>query len=364
MLHFIPYTIFVTNYINAFLMEYQNETHIIYVYGSHEGQEDRNIIIHNSQNVIVDKNVDEELFMSCFARCDILLMQYIPENSKVCRMLKEALEKSSTPLIIVPWGRELFDASDIYHTKEDSLVDEICTYKKYFIKRCSYILTSQYGFNFVVNNYETNCKNKYFNLLNTFSIDECSWLNEAKKTDTDISIMIGHRGTWSSRHIPVLKRLHTILGGEVKVICPLVYGNSDCIKEVVQVGNELFNDKYICIQNWQEKQEYYRYLNDNVDVAIFNNESSEGANTIFFLVYAGKKVFVSKENEVYWILKDLGVVFGEYTEDISKEEIQQVLTVNEKEKNKKIMEQFGSVENLRKNYSSIFNVLLTEREYI
>ncbi len=62
---------------------------------------------------------------------------------------------------------------------------------------------------------------------------------------------------------------------------------------------------------------------------------------------------------MYWILKELGVVFGEYSQNISKEEIETELKNEEKEKNRAIMEKFGSIEEFRNNWSGVYREILT-----
>lgn len=361
-LHMIPYTIFINNYIDGFAEQREDEKNFIYVYGSHKGQESREIHMVDSEYVFYVEDESTECFQQLYAQADILVLQSIPENLHMCSMICESYITREVPLIVVPWGRDLFRMTDMYRkenaTKETAQIDN---YKTFLIENCTFLITDKFAFDYAKKNYKTCCYNYFFNALLNFSAEDYKD-KEIKRQKNTYGIMVGNRGTWTSRHIEVFEKLSQFDLQDKEIICPLVYGNPDYMQAVKEKGQELFENNIRFLTKWQERSEYYAFLDANVDAAIFNNMSSEGGTTIFFLTYMGKKILINPEHPQYHLLKDIGVVVDAYNEDIRISDITTELTIEEKRKNREIIGKFGSKDEFRKEWSYIYRESIRRKE--
>ena len=76
---------------------------------------------------------------------------------------------------------------------------------------------------------------------------------------------------------------------DFKVICPLAYGNSIYIKEVIDRGNDLFGDKFEARQSFLPHQDYLNFLQE-IDIAILDSsrQMGFGGSTSFRFVFLEK----------------------------------------------------------------------------
>ncbi|NBH36088.1 hypothetical protein D3Z58_21775 [Clostridiaceae bacterium] len=353
-LHIFPFTVFAINYIKGF-EEYPNHVeHIFWLYGSQATREERKITFSNTSNIIQKEDQFEELEL-VYNSCDIFVIQCIPENLKLYESLYHCFINNPKPFVIVPWGREVFKESDLYKFGEKTVIDQIDKYKSFFIEKCSYMVVSKWMFSYIEKHYKTKSKHSYFNCLNGFLIDDYS--KEMKKNEVKKGILVGHRGTITSGHLEVLHRMEKWKKKIDIVLCPLVYGNPDYIEEVEKSGQELFGEQWKSIRKWMDKKEYYNYLEETIDIAVFNTNASEGNNTVFFLIYAGKKVYVNKNSELYWVLKELNLEFYEWNQNMEEEVFFEPLTEEQVKHNRTTMEQFGNMQIVYGKWREIFDFL-------
>ena len=292
-LHIFPFTVFAINYIKGF-EEYPNHAeHIFWLYGSQATREERKITFSNTSNIIQKEDQFEELEL-VYNSCDIFVIQCIPENLKLYESLYHCFINNPKPFVIVPWGREVFKESDLYKFGEKPVIDQIDKYKSFFIEKCSYMVVSKWMFSYIEKHYKTKSKHSYFNCLNGFLIDD--------------------------------------------------YSKEMNIEEVEKSGQELFGEQWKSIRKWMDKKEYYNYLEETIDIAVFNTNASEGNNTVFFLIYAGKKVYVNKNSELYWVLKELNLEFYEWNQNMEEEVFFEPLTEEQVKHNRTTMEQFGNMQ--------------------
>ncbi len=114
----------------------------------------------------------------------------------------------------------------------------------------------------------------------------------SKKEGDDTHILLGHSAEQFNNQLPMLETLKKFSKENIKIICPLVYGNMEYANMVVKKGNELFGKKFLPITNFQNTEVYYKML-WFVDVAIFPMTTRfAGGTTIDFLNTIGKKIYV------------------------------------------------------------------------
>lgn len=328
-LHIFPYGIFVSTYIDSFRQHIKdNYEHLFYLYGDVKQQVDRKIKIFDMNDVIyVDmkcENLEEYI-----ERTNIVVLGSIPENYDVIRRINNSVQNRK--LIIVPYGRELYRTSDLYQCNDENLINRIDEQKEILIKRGNLVVIGEMGREYIKDFYHISAKTVWFDSLNSL---EMNMKFERKAVKGRCNIMLGHRGTTTGGHIEVLESLEKFENKIDKIICPLSYGNKEYIDKVIKVGKSLFGGKFSLIDKWMPKDEYYTFLNNNVDIAIFNYNTSEGFNTLLCLCEMGKKVYINPLNDAYYDLAQMGfpvfkwekenIDFGEIKESLDKTQQAQI----------------------------------------
>lgn len=107
----------------------------------------------------------------------------------------------------------------------------------------------------------------------------------------------------------------------------------------------MYGEKFILFDKWIPKDEYYKFLNDNVDVAIFNYNTSEGFNTLLSLCKMGKKVYVNPLNDSYCDLVQMGFPVWKWEkEHIDFSEIRKPLDASQ------LLQVQKAIANMNENY--------------
>ena len=110
----------------------------------------------------------------------------------------------------------------------------------------------------------------------------------------------------SNNHLEILSKFVQIKDTDIQIICPLSYsGDSVYINSVVEMGKELFGDKFVPLLNYIEPEEYTDLL-WNIDIAIMNHDRQQGIGHIVPLLYFKKKVYVRSTTTSYEYFKDIG----------------------------------------------------------
>lgn len=320
-LHIFPNDIFVGKYIDGF-RQHRNDNyeHLFYLYGAVTQQSDRQIEVFNTSDVVYADMKCEGL-EQYIERTNIVVLGAIPENYDMIQRINESIPNKK--LIIVPYGRELYRTSDLYRCNDENLIKRIDEQKKILIKRSKLVVVGEVGRKYIEDFYQSSPKTVLFDCLNSL---EMNVKFERKTVKDRCNIMLGHRGTATGGHIEVLESLEKFKDKIDQIICPLSYGNKGYIDQVTEAGKCLYGEKFHSVDKWILKDEYDAFLNDNVDVAIFNYNTSEGFNTLLSLCEMGKKIYVNPLNDSYYDLVQMGFpVFKWEKEDIDFGEIRKPL---------------------------------------
>jgi hypothetical protein len=115
-----------------------------------------------------------------------------------------------------------------------------------------------------------------------------------------VNILLGNSATSTNNHMEALDKLSSQKRDDIRIYCPLSYGDDDYAKEVEKTGRKLFGEKFICLKQFIPIDYYIEFLS-NMDIAIFNNNRQQAMGTIRTLLGLGKKVYINKSTtqEVY-----------------------------------------------------------------
>lgn len=165
-----------------------------------------------------------------------------------------------------------------------------------------------------------------------------------------INILLGNSATVSNRHFDALDKLQKHSRDDVKVYCPLSYGDSAYADSVVAYGAEKLGSKFIPMRSFMLFQDYIDFLAD-VDVAIFNHDRQQAMGNIVVLLGMGKTVFMNKGLTSYdfFVRKNI-VIFGMDNLDIESR-----LSPGQSKSNRQIVADYFSRQNLKTSLSSLFS---------
>ena len=120
-------------------------------------------------------------------------------------------------------------------------------------------------------------------------------------------IMVGNSTCPTNDHTSIFKMLLPYKEDDILIYCPLSYGNYPGYRdEVIQLGIELFGEKFIPITSFMKLEEYNAFIGD-IDIAIFNHKRQEAMGVTLTLLNTGKIVYMNSQTTSYNSLIDRGI---------------------------------------------------------
>ncbi len=117
---------------------------------------------------------------------------------------------------------------------------------------------------------------------------------------------LGNSATISNNHLDALMLLSRFKKSDIKVICPLSYGdynNNKYTQSVIKLGRELFGSKFKPITEFMLRTEYYQLFEEVDIVMMYHNRSQAAGNSAAFM-QMGKKLFMQESSTVYQLFKN------------------------------------------------------------
>lgn len=166
-----------------------------------------------------------------------------------------------------------------------------------------------------------------------------------------INILLGNSSHASNNHHEILEKLRRYKDLDIKVYCPLSYGDKRYAKSIIELGHQFFGDKFIPITEFLSLSDYYALLN-RIDIAIFNHWRQQAVGNIITLIGMGKTVYLRKEVTTVEMLMELGIEIQPI--NLNNFELIQ-LTQEQIKQNISIVKSRFSEKRLFKEYQAIFN---------
>lgn len=281
-----------------------------------------------SENITVIPILDSNISVIDKLKYFLLIRKYILKSERIyfhflqdidLFVLFTLINKSKKTYWLI-WGADLYNRIN-YDVYDEFTKEQVCkvdkkrtlgrvikrkifkTIEKKAINKITYIGTIIDG------DYKLLCssfgeKNQRINFFYTnpldFNLKLDDFINHEK-----INVLIGNSGDPTNNHISVLNGLKNV--SNIKIYCPLSYGNAQYINEVIEHGKKLFGDDFVPVTEFMNEEKYLQFLN-SIDVAIMNHYRQQALGNIFALLILGKTVYLSSCSPVYDFLLKRGVV--------------------------------------------------------
>lgn len=240
------------------------------------------------------------------------------------------------------WGRDLYS----YQNRKKGFM------RKIYYKMEEYVKGNFYGYiTHIKKDYELAQKwyiaqGKYYdcfmypsNLYRDFDIKEVN-----KKY---IAIQVGNSADYSNNHFEIFEKLKKFKN--IRIYCPLSYGDKIYADKVIKKGKEIFGEKFIPITKFLEYSKYLEFLSQ-IDIAIFAHNRQQAVGNITSLLGMKKTVYLKERVTTYSMLKELGIKVKLFNTLDSLERFEDDIL----EKNKEIIRERFSEKRLIEDWKKIF----------
>ncbi|GAA0753151.1 TDP-N-acetylfucosamine:lipid II N-acetylfucosaminyltransferase [Clostridium sartagoforme] len=347
--HLFPQEKFTVPFIKFINSTFNVNEHLFIVHGKndnykkYEVEQYNNIIYVNRDN---KNNIIEVIKYINKADKVIIHSLFIPNWLKYYLLISKTTLKKSNWVI---WGADLYlykirnknlksDLNEVIRRRIISNLGGLITHIKgdYELAKEWYGAKGKYVYSFMYPS----------NLYNDYNLPKSNINNNGT-----IYIQIGNSADPTNNHLDIFKKLENYLDKNIKIICPLSYGDEDYKNKVINEGKRIFGNKFSPLLNFMNSEEYLEILS-KIDVAIFNHKRQQAVGNITSLLGFGKKVYIRSDITTWEFCKahDL-TVFDATT---SSNDLLTPLDLNDNVKNIESVKKYFSKEKLILDLQEIF----------
>lgn len=289
-LHIVNTDKFVNPYIDFIRKNFsENEHSFICIPETHA-----NIDFKNRSDLLLIENIFDVKFLKELYSADRIYLHSLFNKKLIALLFIHPLLLKKCSWII--WGGDLYSFRR-NKIKFKSKLKEFM--KKSIIKRFGTIITLvEEDYNLAQKWYQAKgvyFHGAYINPISKKFLEEVPFLSKENKKV--VCIQVGNSADPSNNHIQVLNRLKNYSKEDIKIYVPLSYGDKKYSVKVIELGNELFGEKFIPITKFLTPEEYSKYLN-TIDIALFNNNRQQALGNIYALLYLNKKVYIRPDTSM------------------------------------------------------------------
>lgn len=171
------------------------------------------------------------------------------------------------------------------------------------------------------------------------------------------TIWLGNSDTPTNNHLDSLSELKQFSGEDIKIICPLNYGNREYAEQVAKFGSSLFGDTFIPLLDYIPRERYYQLM-DEVDVAIMHHNRSQAGGNIIAFIMKGKKVYLKDQSSISQLFQSWGIraTSGNALSTMSFDEFKRPLDENEISSNIQILQStLGNEQKRKEAFKALFS---------
>lgn len=173
------------------------------------------------------------------------------------------------------------------------------------------------------------------------------------------NILIGNSADETNNHMDIIQLLSNYNLKDKKVICPLSYaGTTKYVNAVVSYGKNRLGDSFTPIKNFMKYDQYLGLLS-TAGYSIYYLERQQALGNIVLSIWNGNMVFLSESSVMYPFFKNRGYYIYTIQYDLWRIEKGEVLTDDQKKKNRDLLLDFCSLEATVKRDEEFFELILS-----
>lgn len=213
------------------------------------------------------------------------------------------------------WGGDVY----FYKYKSTDLKDTLMEFlRKITISKIpviSYWVKGDYDV--VCNIYKTSAigiQAKYPSPIDLDKIEQLEYKNSNNKNE--IIIIVGNSADPTNEHLEVFSMLEKYKNENIKIFSILSYGGTkNYIENVIQIGKNIFKEKFIPVVDYVNFEQYLNFLNES-DICILNHKRQQGLGNQLVYLALNKKLYIDSTTTPFEYYKDLKIDIFD-TRDIS-----------------------------------------------
>lgn len=122
----------------------------------------------------------------------------------------------------------------------------------------------------------------------------------------EVNILLGNSATASNNHLDAIEKLRPYAEKNIRIYCPLSYGDNRYADHIEHTGKAVFGNKFIALRDFMPYAKYFELL-DSIDIGIFNHDRQQGIGNIVAMLGLGKKVYIRNSISSWDHLQSIGV---------------------------------------------------------
>jgi dTDP-N-acetylfucosamine:lipid II N-acetylfucosaminyltransferase len=199
--------------------------------------------------------------------------------------------------------------------------------------------------------------NKAFFSFWYYPLEQIVDVNEQLIPGNRNNILIGNSGFSSGNHLDVFEKLKTVCAAHKKIIVPLSYGREEYVDFIVSQGKNQFGADFEPLLEFVSLEVYNNTIK-SCGIAILNNKRQQAVGNTIALLWFGSKVFLSSNNPFYHYLKRIGILVFCYETELTKQSIDELLSLEQIERNRTVLFQFLNQTRLLDDLKNQLKVML------
>ena len=296
--HFLIDSTYASDFIDFICDNFQNESHKFIVLTFLNERE----CVKNNKNIdkidILYNNRQYIKYLLQIKKEDRLIIHGLFNKWVIYTLyIKRKLLQCST---IIMWGADLYIHRAYLKSKKikDKFLDYMRGYIFRNVKTLGFDMPTDYQ---LMKEWYKVTRNAFF-ITYPQSINK-DLINLALKSKSNsssvINILLGNSASRENNHIEALEILTKYADDNIKIYCPLSYGDTeDYRKMVIEKGKNIFKEKFEPITTFMTSNEYAKFFS-KMNVAIFNNNRQQAMGNITLAAFLGCKVYL-RQNTTMW----------------------------------------------------------------
>lgn len=352
--HFLIDSTYASDFIDFICDNYQNESHKFIVLTFLNERE----CVKNNKNIdkidILYRNRQYIKYLLRIKKDDRLIIHGLFNKWVIYTLyIKRKLLRYST---IVMWGSDLYIHRTLSTSKKfkDKIFECMRGYVFRNVNTLGFDMPTDYQ---LMKDWYSVTRNAYFitypQPINKDLIDLA--LKSKNDKSSVVNILLGNSASRENKHLEALEYLSDFADKNIKIYCPLSYGDTEEYKqEVIKIGNQLFGNKFEPVTNFMSSEDYAKFFSQ-INVAIFNNNRQQAMGNITLAAYLGCKIYLRQNTTMWRQYVEIGGCHFYPVETIKEQGIEKLTSIDNEsiEINKKYFEKLQDMDFMMKTWNPL-----------